>query len=84
MGYYPNEGYRPRLKIMSQTKEQLLQELGFSLELIKKMQEGEHLLNLTFKEEPNFNCVTVETEDFTELIISEIDSPFTNELIYSV
>jgi len=48
------------------------------------MQEGEHLLNLTFKEEPNFNCVTVETEDFTELIISEIDSPFTNELIYSV
>lgn len=68
---------------MAQTKDQLLKELGFSDELIAKMNEGNELFDFAPNNPLNFNCVHLENEDFSEIIIEQIDQPFVSSLNYS-
>lgn len=68
---------------MAQTKNQLLSELGFSDELIAKMNEGNEIFDFTPNSPLNFNCVYLENEDFSEIIIEKIEQPFVSSLNYS-
>ena len=68
---------------MTPTKDELLKKLGFSDELIAKMNEGNDLLNFTENQPLNFNCVFLENEDFSEMIIEHIDQPFVSSMNYS-
>ncbi|WP_412464917.1 hypothetical protein [Flavobacterium mekongense] len=58
------------------TKEQLLKELGFSDELLEKMEERNDLFNFTSTDQPNFNCIQIENDDFSEMIIENVDELF--------
>lgn len=68
---------------MAQTKNELLRELGFSDELITKMNQGHELFDFNPNSQLNFNCIHLENEDFSEVIIKQIDQPFLSSLNYS-
>lgn len=59
-----------------ETKEQLLKNLGFSDELIASVSSGDKIV---FQQRQDFDCV--ESEDFSEIIIDEVETIFTSELI---
>lgn len=68
---------------MTQTKNELLSELGFSDELIAIMNQGNELFDFATNNQINFNCVQYENEDFSELIVDYCDQPFASSLDYS-
>lgn len=69
---------------MTQTKNQLLSELGFSDELIAKMNEGNEIFDFTPNNQTiNFNCVHIENQDFSEIFIEKIEQPFVSSINYS-
>ncbi len=59
-----------------ETKEQLLKNLGFSDELIASVSSGGKIV---FQQRQDFDCV--ESEDFSEIIIDEVETIFTSDLI---
>ncbi|WJS96072.1 hypothetical protein NYQ10_06350 [Flavobacterium johnsoniae] len=62
-----------------ETKNQILKTLGFSDEFIAQINASNKFV--CHEPQADFEMTSVETEDFTDLIIEEVDSPFKSEII---